>query len=137
MTTPAPHNRVKSLLGSVGVGERIAIGKPHTKGYRLTVGRTVSGTQARFWLGHHEGEAQQRAQAVVALWGDMASAGRTLWTPDLIDAAKKLGEQKVAMLRNVATAFRAEANARDVNALVYRSRVSDVIGVPRASRVQV
>src|SRR5687768_12904753 len=110
MATPSAltrksHNRIKSLCGSVGVGEKIELGKPHAKGYRITCGRTTAGTQARFWLGHREDEAQQRAQAIIAMWVDMTSAGYTQWTPELIAKAKSLGEQKVGTLRHVAAAL--------------------------------
>jgi hypothetical protein len=135
MTTPSPltqksKNRVKSILGSLGVGEKIDLGRPHAKGFRLTVGRTVTGTQARFWLGQNENEAQQRAQAVAALWGDMASSGVTLWTAELIASAKSWGDQKVTMLRKVAATFQREAGSRDAMAVAFRSRVNDLIGVP-------
>lgn len=134
MTTPSPltqksKNRVKSMLGSLGVGEKIDLGRAHAKGFRLTVGRTVSGTQARFWLGQDENEAQQRAQAVVAVWGDMASSGITLWTPALLATAKSLGDQKVSAFRNYVSVLRSDLIGRQNATSEFSNRIADLVEV--------
>ncbi len=120
------HNRVKSLLGSIGVGERIDLGKPHAKGYRLTVGRTTSGTQARFWLGHSEPEAQQRAQAIVAMWADLTSAGIGVWSPQHIAMAKELGEKKVALFRQFVGVMKDSRDWHSAHARSYQRQVAEL-----------
>jgi hypothetical protein len=142
MTTPLTpsrrsKNRVRHLLGSVGVGEKIDLGRRHAKGFRISVGRTTAGTQCRIWLGQHEGEAQQRAQAIIAVWGDMAASGVTAWSPKLIEMAKTLGDQKVAAFRQFTSSLRSEYIAREASVEEFRSRISDIVEVPARPAVSV
>jgi hypothetical protein len=121
-------NRVKGLLGSIGVGEKIDLGKPHAKGYRITCGRTSAGIQARFWLGHDHTAAQQRANVIVNAWATMTSTGISAWTPELIAQAKAIGDQSVEAAKPFIASVREEAVRGQQHVNRYIARNADLLG---------
>ena len=130
-------NRLKDLLGTLSVGRKIDLGRPHEKGYRLCIGRTIAGQQARFWLGHDEAEAQQRARAVVEMFSIMVADGVADWTPDLVKTAKEAGERRVSLFRRVSTEFSTEATRRELDAVKYRQHADSFAGRPLTTAVTI
>ena len=121
------QNRQRQQLAQLEDGILPEVGAAHVKGYRFSVGRNEDGSPARFWLGHHRTEAQQRAACFLQIWSDLMSAGDSHWDERSIAAARDLSERKVAIVREWVSDLATSAREYDERAAKYRASVAEMM----------